>query len=119
MADTEEPPKYLITPPHFNLDPSYFDPTPEDWAFLRSTVSSDDEEIKKHMHDKEVSVASHLALTEAYASKMPVCDTGLFAIDHAQTRSKKAYDVTGVVAVQCNHGLVRKNGVANLRKGER
>lgn len=50
---------------------------------------------------------------------MPVCDTGLFAIDHAQTRSKKAYDVTGVVAVQCNHALVRKNGMANLQKGER
>ncbi len=48
-----------------------------------------------------------------------VCDSGLHAIDHANTRGGSAYAASGVGACQCRHMLVKPNGVGDLQKGEK
>lgn len=50
---------------------------------------------------------------------MNVCDSGLHAIDHANTRGGSAYAASGVGACQCRHMLVKPNGVGDLQKGEK
>ena len=47
MAETREIPQ----PDWTHLYPSYFNPTPEEWAFLRRTIAGNDEEIKKRVFD--------------------------------------------------------------------
>jgi hypothetical protein len=48
------------------------------------------------------------------------CDSDLHAIDHANSRRSQGYKATGAGAVVCaRHGLVRKNGIGDLQKGER
>lgn len=44
--------KELTQPPAnalFTLDPSLFQPSAEEWEFLRATIASDDEEIRKRV----------------------------------------------------------------------
>jgi Kyakuja-Dileera-Zisupton transposase len=49
-----------------------------------------------------------------------MCDSTLRAVDHANKKSSRGYKSTGVGAVVCaRHGLVRKNGLGDLQKGER
>ena len=49
-----------------------------------------------------------------------LCESELHAVDHANTRFSQGYAATGVGGVVCaRHGLVRKNGMGNLQKGER
>ena len=49
-----------------------------------------------------------------------LCDSDLHAIDHANSKQSRGYSATGVGGVLCGrHGLVRKNGLGNLQKGER
>ncbi|KAJ8515304.1 hypothetical protein ONZ45_g7245 [Pleurotus djamor] len=49
-----------------------------------------------------------------------LCDSELRAVDHANSKSATGYAATGVVAVLCaRHGLVRRNGLGSLQKGER
>lgn len=50
---------------------------------------------------------------------MNYCDSGLHAVDHANTRGGDAYSASGVGACQCRHMMVRKLGVGDLQKGER
>ncbi len=50
---------------------------------------------------------------------MNVCESGLHAIDHANTRGGSAYVVSGVGACQCRHMMVRANGVGDLQRGEK
>lgn len=50
---------------------------------------------------------------------MKYCGSGLRAVEQANLRGGKGYDVSGVVAVQCRHMFIRKNGVGDLQKGER
>ncbi len=52
-------------------------------------------------------------------TEMNVCDSGLHAVDHTNTRGGVAYAVSGVGACQCRHMLVHPNGVGDLQKGER
>ena len=51
---------------------------------------------------------------------MNTCGSKFKAIDHANARYSAGYTSTGVGAVVCaRHGMIRKNGVCNLQKGER
>ncbi|KAJ8457732.1 hypothetical protein ONZ45_g18198 [Pleurotus djamor] len=60
-------------------------------------------------------IAAHAADTEPN-----LCDSTLKAVDHAQSKVSKGYSSTGVAGTLCaRHGLVRKNGLGNLQKGER
>ncbi|KAN0105342.1 hypothetical protein V8E52_011131 [Russula decolorans] len=55
-----------------------------------------------------------------YEKEPNLCDSELHAVDHANTRVSQGYTTTGVGGVVCaRHGLVRKNGMGNLQKGER
>lgn len=47
------------------------------------------------------------------------CDSGLHAVDHANTRGGDLYNASGVGACQCRHMMMRKLGVGDLQKGER
>ena len=53
------------------------------------------------------------------ASQINVCDSGLHAIDHANTRGGSAYAASGIGACQCRHMLVKRLGVGDLQKGEK
>ncbi|KAJ8468439.1 hypothetical protein ONZ45_g17240 [Pleurotus djamor] len=49
-----------------------------------------------------------------------LCDSELKAVDQANSRRSNGYASTGIVAVVCaRHGLVRRNGLGSLQKGER
>ena len=49
-----------------------------------------------------------------------LCESELHAVDHANTRFSQGYSTTGVGGIVCaRHGLVQKNGMGNLQKGER
>ena len=49
-----------------------------------------------------------------------LCESELHTVNHANTRFSQGYAATGVGSVVCTqHGLVRKNGMGNLQKGER
>ncbi|KAI0273137.1 hypothetical protein BGY98DRAFT_936390 [Russula aff. rugulosa BPL654] len=49
-----------------------------------------------------------------------LCDSNLRAVDLANSKYSKGYKATGVGGVfYARHGLVRKNGLGNLQKGER
>ena len=49
-----------------------------------------------------------------------MCDSNLHAVDLANSKYSKGYKATGVGGVFCAcHGLIRKNGLGNLQKGER
>ena len=51
---------------------------------------------------------------------MNTCGSHLKAVDHANSRYSDGYCATGVGAVICaRHGLLRKNGVCDLQRGER
>ncbi|KAN0123195.1 hypothetical protein V8E52_003148 [Russula decolorans] len=55
-----------------------------------------------------------------YEKEPNLCDSELHAVDHANTRVSQGYTTTGVGGIVCaRHGLVRKNGMGNLQKGER
>ncbi|TDL13469.1 hypothetical protein BD410DRAFT_846920 [Rickenella mellea] len=61
----------------------------------------------------------HLDTCEEQA-EINTCDSNLHAVDHANSRFSKGYTATGVGSIVCaRHTLVRKNGVADLQKGER
>ncbi|KAF9779417.1 hypothetical protein BJ322DRAFT_1013173 [Thelephora terrestris] len=47
------------------------------------------------------------------------CGTEFHAVNQANSRLLKDFSVSGVGAIVCRHGLVRKNGVVDLQKGER
>ncbi len=49
-------------------------------------------------------------------SQINVCDSGLHAIDHANTRGGSAYAASGIGACQCRHMLVK--GLRRRRSSE-
>ena len=52
--------------------------------------------------------------------KINTCQSEHDALVHAAVRSTPGYKVTGTMLVLCHrHGLVRKNGVGDLQKGEK
>jgi hypothetical protein len=49
-----------------------------------------------------------------------LCQSELRAVDHANKKFSDRYLASGAAAVICaRHGLVRKNGMGSLQKGER
>jgi hypothetical protein len=52
--------------------------------------------------------------------KINTCQSEHDALVHAAVCTTPGYKVTGTILVLCpRHGLVRKNGVGDLQKGER
>jgi hypothetical protein len=51
--------------------------------------------------------------------QIETCGTEFHAVNQANSRWSKDFTMSGVGAVVCRHGLVRKNGVVDLQKGER
>lgn len=51
--------------------------------------------------------------------KIRYCDAGLKAVDYAFAKGSKAYDVSGVIAIQCRHMFVFGNGVGDTQLGDR
>ena len=52
--------------------------------------------------------------------KINTCQSEHDALVRAAVRSTPGYKVTGTILVLCpHHGLVRKNGVGDLQKGEK
>ena len=51
--------------------------------------------------------------------KIETCGTEFHAVNQANSKQSKDFTVSGVGAVVCRHGLIRKNGVVDLQKGER
>ncbi|KAF9642006.1 hypothetical protein BDM02DRAFT_3065727, partial [Thelephora ganbajun] len=51
--------------------------------------------------------------------EIETCGTEFHAVNQANSKRSKDFTVSGVGAVVCRHGLVRKNGVVDLQKGER
>ncbi|KAF9791850.1 hypothetical protein BJ322DRAFT_998331 [Thelephora terrestris] len=47
------------------------------------------------------------------------CGTEFHAVNQANSKRSKDFSVSGVGAMVCRHGFVRKNGVVDLQKGER
>lgn len=72
-------------------------------------------------YQEEVSTASSSVYQSLTHLRQPnMCDSQLRAVDHANTRFSRGYKSTGVGGVVCaRHGLVRKNGLGDLQKGER
>jgi len=79
--------------------------------------------IKKYGYQQEVSVLSLFFKQfnlDIHGLQPNLCDSDLHAIDHANKNASAKYRSTGVGAVVCaRHGLVRKNGIGDLQKGER
>ena len=51
--------------------------------------------------------------------QIETCGAEFHAVNQANSRLSKDFSVSGVGAIVCHHGLVRKNGVVDLQKGER
>jgi len=51
--------------------------------------------------------------------KIETCGSEFNAVNQANLKPTKNYTVSGVGAVVCRHGFVRKNGVVDLQKGEK
>jgi len=51
--------------------------------------------------------------------EIETCGSEFHAVNQANLKQTKDFTVSGVGAVVCRHGFVRKNGVVDLQKGER
>ncbi len=73
------------------------------------------------LHNDESEVSTWAPIFSFLTRFQPnLCDSELRAVDHANKRRSKGYVSTGVAGVVCaRHGLVRRNGLGNLQKGER
>ena len=77
--------------------------------------------LKSHVEEDIVSV-SNLGLLldrEFTTQQLETCGTEFHAVNQANSKRSRDFSVSGVGAVVCRHGLVRKNGVVDLQKGER
>lgn len=77
--------------------------------------------LKDHATEDDVRISDPFAShdREFTYRKIETCGTEFHAVNQASSKRSKDYAVTGVGAVVCRHGLVRKNGVVDLQKGER
>jgi len=77
--------------------------------------------LKSRVDENEVSVSSPFLLSdrEFTPREIETCGTEFHAVNEANSKRSKGFSVSGVGAVVCRHGLVRKNGVVDLQKGER
>ena len=51
--------------------------------------------------------------------KIETCGTEFHTVNQANSKWSKDFTMSGVGAVVCHHGLIHKNGVVDLQKGER
>ena len=76
--------------------------------------------LKDHTDEDNVSISCFLSLDREFTrQEIETCGTEFHAVNQANSKRSKDYTVSGVGAVVCRHGLVRKNGVVDLQKGER
>ena len=77
--------------------------------------------LKDHENEGDVSISDpFFSLNQEFTyRKIETCGTEFHAVNQANSKRSKDYAVTGVGAVVCRHGLVCKNGVVDLQKGER
>ena len=77
--------------------------------------------LKTHVDEGVVSSSNtFLFLDIEFTSwKIETCGTEFHAVNQANSKQSKDFSVSGVGAVVCRHGLIRKNGVVDLQKGER
>ncbi|KLO03894.1 hypothetical protein SCHPADRAFT_990181, partial [Schizopora paradoxa] len=75
--------------------------------------------VKSAGTQTEVRLCIERRINGVNAEQINVCDSGLHAIDHANTRGGSAYAASGVGACQCRHMLVKSLGVGDLQKGEK
>ena len=98
-----------IKDPELGPGLAYFVNTPKFEAHLKDHVGEDD-------------VSASLPLSgkiRANTPKIETCGTEFHAVNQANSKRSTDFCVSGVGAVVCRHGLVRKNGVVDLQKGER
>ena len=78
------------------------------------------EHISQTTIEKEVSSFWSRYCYYAHAFQVVSCGTDFHAVNQANSRSSKDYLVSGVVACVCaRHSLMQKNGVGDLKHGER
>ena len=77
--------------------------------------------LKGYIDEDDVSVSDlFLLLDQKFThQEIETCGTEFHAVNQANLKQSKDFTVSGVGAVVCRHGLVRKNGVVDLQKGER
>ena len=76
--------------------------------------------LKANVDEDEVSVSSLFSSGGEFTSReIETCGTEFHAVNQANSKRSKDFTVSGVGAIVCRHGLVRKNGVVDLQKGER
>ena len=61
---------------------------------------------------------SFIVRQKIHVPQIESCGTEFHAVNQANSNQSN-FAVSGVGAVVCRHGLVRKNGVVDLQKGER
>ena len=77
--------------------------------------------IKDYVDESEVYFQVHVLLNvNNYFTKINTCKSEHDALVCAAVRRTPGYKVTGTILVLCpRHGLVQKNGVGDLQKGEK
>lgn len=76
--------------------------------------------LKSQADEEEVSVSYSFCRRRKFSpQQIETCGTEFHAVNQANSKRSKSFTVSGVGAVVCRHGLVRKNGVVDLQKGER
>ena len=77
--------------------------------------------LKSQVDEEEVSISNSFSLVggKFTPQEIETCGTEFHAVNQANSKRSKDFTVSGVGAVVCRHGLVRKNGVVDLQKGER
>ena len=77
--------------------------------------------LKSHTEEEEVSVSNLVLLLDGKFTpqQLQTCGTEFHAVNQANSKRSSDFTVSGVGAVVCRHGFVRKNGVVDLQKGER
>ena len=77
--------------------------------------------LKSHVEEEEVSLSNLVLLLDGgfTPQQLQTCGTEFHAVNQANSKRSSDFTVSGVGAVVCRHGFVRKNGVVDLQKGER
>ena len=76
--------------------------------------------LKDHTDKDNVSISCFLSLDQEFThQEIETCGTEFHVVNQANSKQSKDYTVSGVGTVVCHHGLVHKNGVVDLQKGER
>ena len=77
--------------------------------------------LKSHVEEEEVSLSNLVLLLDGgfTTQQLQTCGTEFHAVNQANSKRSSDFTVSGVGAVVCRHGFVRKNGVVDLQKGER